>query len=115
MKLGYFLAAVVFADGHMGHYEGDGEVSSDWHFNSCKLQLVTAVAQCGLNGRVQDVCKLPTDLANREASDLACCGEDDGCALATLEEPVPEGKVHCDLFPNHGVANETTGYAGREY
>ena len=33
MKLGYFLAAVVFADGHVGHYEGDGEVSSEWYCN----------------------------------------------------------------------------------
>ena len=28
MKLGFFLAAFVAADGHMGSYEGDGEVSS---------------------------------------------------------------------------------------
>merc|ERR1712025_1158546 len=96
MKLGFFLAAFVAADGHMGSYEGDGECAT---------------------GRNPDVCKLEADLSGREVQDLVCCGEDDGCAIATLEDvngTVPDGKIHCDMFPNHGLADNstTTPFAG---
>ena len=114
MKLGFFLAAFVAADGHMGSYEGDGEVSS--RSNSINYSIM----QCGTSGRNSDVCKLEADLGNREVQDLVCCGEVDGCAIATLEDingTVPDGFIHCDMFPNHGLADNstTTPFAGRKY
>ena len=77
--------------------------------------------QCA-TGPNPEVCKLEADLANGEVQNLACCGEDDGCLIATLEDIVPEGKIHCNMFPNRGLFIKATindtivfHFPGRKY